>query len=65
MYGTGDYNAWDNPLVDKDEENPPIPPLQLRIDLTKVDIETMESTDTISQITQDLIFLRKDFNDSI
>ena len=51
--------------MDKDGENPPISQLQVRIDLTKGDNETSETTDTISQLTQDLVFPHKDFNDSI
>jgi len=35
------------------------------IDLRKEDTDTSISTDTISQLSQDLTFLRKDFNDSI
>ena len=65
MYRTGDYNVWDTLLIDNDGENTPISPSQIRIDLTKGDNETSETTDKISQLNQDLVFLRKDFNDSI
>ena len=36
-----------------------------RVDLTKEYTVTSASTDTISQLTQDLAFLRKKFNESI
>ena len=65
VYGTGESKAWDTPLINKDGGNSPICPSQVRLDLTKGDKETSESTNTISQLTQDLAFLRKDFNDSI
>ena len=65
VYGTGDSNARDTPLIDNDGENPPILPSQVRIDIMKGDNETSKSTDTISQLIQDLAFLRKDFHDSI
>jgi len=35
------------------------------IDLTTEDTDTSASNDTISQLSQDLDFLQKDFNDSI
>jgi len=35
------------------------------IDLMKEDTDTSTSNDTISQLFQDIAFLRKDFNDSI
>lgn len=37
----------------------------MSVDLTNEDNETSVSTDTLSQLTQDLEFLRKDFNESM
>lgn len=57
VYGdeNGEDNAWNIPLI----------PNNSSFDLTKDDNGTTASTDTISQLTQDLPFLRKDFNESI
>jgi len=51
--------------MDKIDESTTISPPIERIDLTKDATETTASSDTISQISQDLAFLRKEFNDSI
>lgn len=44
---------------------PLLPSLRIELDLTKDDTQTSASTDTISQFSQDLVLLRKDFNESI
>ena len=66
MYGGGGSNAWNTLLMDNDKKvvTQGFTPRD-NVDLTKDDYETANSTDTISQLTQDLVFLRKDFNKSI
>jgi len=65
VYGGTTSNAWNTPLMDKIDEATNTSTPGKRIDLTKDDTETTASTDKISQLSQDLAFLRKEFNDSI
>ena len=65
VYGNSNLNAWNTPLMDKIDESTTISTPSKRIDLTKHEAETSVSLDTISQLSQDLVFLRKEFNDSI
>ena len=64
VYGDGSSNAWNTTLFDSTTGNK-IASSKTSIDLTKDDTDTSASTDTISQLSQDLAFLRKDFNESI
>jgi len=69
VYGKSDSNAWNKPLMDSITET--ITNLSSKdsskeiIYITKEDTDTSASHDTISQLSQDLAFSRKDFNDSI
>jgi len=69
VYGEGDSNAWNTPLMDSITDT--IKNLSSKdyskesIDLKKDDTDTSASNETISQLSQDLAFLRKDFNDYI
>ena len=65
IYGKGDTNAWNTPLMGEEEFGENVKANNESIDLTKEDTATSASTDTISQLTQDLAFLRKEFNESI
>lgn len=75
VYGEDDSNAWDTPLIDKDK-SPTYNPRErvdlthdsaskVSVDLTGEETATSAPTEAISQLTQDLAFLRKDFNESI
>jgi len=65
VYGEGDPNAWNTLLMDSITDTSKNYYSKEGIDLRKEDTDTSISTDTISQLSQDLTFLRKDFNDSI
>jgi len=69
VYGKGDSNAWNTPLMDSITDtinNSSSKEYSKKIiDLMKEGTDTSASTDTISQLLQDLAFLRKEFNDSI
>ena len=65
VYGNSKSNVWDTPLMEKDGDASQISSSKESIDITKGDTDTSASTDTVSQLLQDLAFLRKDFNDSI
>ena len=56
IYGKGDTNAWDTPLLGDNETTNNTKEPAHRSDLTKDGSETSASTDTISQLTQDLAF---------
>ena len=51
--------------MEKDGDASQISSSKESIDITKGDTDTSASTDMISQLLQNLVFLRKDFNDSI
>jgi len=69
VYSEGDSNAWNTPLMDlttdtiKNSSSKDYS--KESIDLTKEDADNSASTKTISQLSQDLDFSRKNFNDSI
>jgi len=69
VYGESDSNDWNTPLMDSITETTKNlsskDSSKENIDLTKEDTDTFASNDTISQLSQDLAFLRKDFNNSI
>ena len=65
VYGEGSINAWNTPLLEDPTTVNFTVASKPSIDLTKDDTATSVSTDTISQLSQDLAFLRKDFNESI
>ena len=65
VYGEGSINAWNTPLLEETTTVNSTVSSKLSIDLTKDDTTKSTSTDTISQLSQDLAFLRKDFNESI
>jgi len=65
VYGDSGSNAWNIPLMDNNSDSSQIIPPKESIDLMKGDNDTTASNYTISQLTQDLAFLRKDFNESI
>lgn len=65
VYVDTNSNTWNTPLMDKIDEATTTYTSGERIDLTKDETETTTSTDTISQLSHDLAFLRKEFNDSI
>ena len=59
VYGDGDSNAWNTPLLeDTTTVNTPTSS-ETSIDITKEDTATSALNDTISQLSQDLAFLRK------
>jgi len=60
-----DSNAWNTPLIDSNSDSTTNTKLKESIYLTKEDSQTSASIDTISKLSQDLAFLRKEFNDSI
>jgi len=64
-YGASNSNAWNTPFIGTNTDSATTPTSTASIDLTKEDNDATSSTDTISQISQDLTFLRKEFNDSI
>jgi len=65
VYVNSNSNAWNPPLMDKIDESTTISTPSERIDLTKDATETTASSDTISQLSQDLVFLHKEFNELI
>jgi len=69
VYSESDSNAWNTLLMDSITEttknSSSKDSSKESIDLTNEDNGTFSSNDTISQLSQDLAFLRKDFNDSI
>ena len=66
MYGDDGSNTSNIPLMTNEQKwvTQECTPKE-SVDLTNDDYETADSTDTISQLTQDLVFLRKGFNESI
>jgi len=65
VYGESDSNAWNTPLLEETMTSTTPIFSKMSIDLTKDDTATSTSNDTISQLSQDLAFLRKEFNESI
>lgn len=65
VYGKSDYNAWNISLMDVPTTSTTPNYSNASIDLTKDNTATSELNDTISQLLQDLAFLRKEFNESI
>lgn len=66
IYSNGVSNAWKFPLMEKyDNEVLHSLPSKVSVDLTKDDNTTTALTDTISKLTQDLVFSRKNVNESI
>ena len=59
VYGDSNFNAWNTPVFDAPTTSTTQNSSKVSINLTKHDTSTSESNDTISQLSQALVFLQK------